>query len=161
MIDFFLGLGVFDAGYYAQLQVKNASLTHQVVRYKEETYTRDMLGFSQAVKINRFISVTPSLSGGYEYHYESNHYAKSYFVAIPEVGITSNHDYISTKIMWTPAKYFVKLSREKNFRSSLFRVEPSVSIGVSVNLNHTLWIPKPLNTNHLRKKTTTKTTTRP
>ena len=145
----FLGLGVFDAGYYAQLQSTLFTATHQIVKYQAETYTRDLFGIRVEYKINKFISTVSELNLGYEHHYDSKLYARSYAVTIPEFGIQSNQDYINVKLLWTPAKYFVKLSRETKFNTHLFRVEPSVSIGIYLNLEHTLWIPRPVNVNYL------------
>ena len=148
----FLGLGVFDAGYYAQIQSTIFTATHQSVRYQTETYTRDLIGVRVEYKINKFISTVSELNLGYEHHYDSKLYARSYAVTIPEIGIQTNQDYINVKVLWTPAKYFVKLSREPRFTTQLFRAEPSVSIGIFINLEHTLWIPKPINVNYLGKK---------
>jgi hypothetical protein len=148
----FLGLGVFDAGYYAQIQAKLLTATHQSVRYQSETYTRDLVGLRYNLKLNHFVSVASELNVGYEHHYDSKLYARSYAVTIPEFGIQTNQDYINVKMLWTPAKYFVKLSREPKFTTHLFRAEPSVSIGIFINLEHTLWIPKPVNVNYLNKK---------
>lgn len=139
------GLGLFDAGYLAQMQYKQYSLTHEIVKYKDETYSRDSLGVQYSKPLSRWVSGVAVARAGYEHHYDSKLYGKAYLFGVPEIGIQSRHDYVAVKILWSPFKYFYKVSDDSKYAKQSFRVQPSVSFTVSLNLEHSLWIPNSVN----------------
>ena len=141
----FAGIGVSDAGYLASVQYHRYSLTHEIASYKQESYTRDTLGIEYSRRIMPWVNGVAGARSGYEHHYESSLYARSYLVLIPEVGIRTRHDYINLKLMWSPAKLFKKISNEEKFPSFNFRFQPSITFTVNVNLQHSLWIPSSIN----------------
>jgi hypothetical protein len=136
------GVGVTDSSVYAQAYQGRYSLTHEVVAYKSERYSRDTLGVSYQKKTSKWLSILLQARSGYEHHYDSALYAKSYLISVPEIGIRTNHTYVSAIAAWSPAKYFYKLSDESGFSRSHLRFQPTVSFTILVNLDHSLWIPK-------------------
>lgn len=141
----FIGLGVTDSGYAAELLQGRYSLTHEVSSYRGESFTTDGGGVEYSGVVSRWVSVAGRARIGYEHHYRSEYYATSYVVLQPEAILRSRHDVVAVQLAWTPVKGFYRLTRQGRFDDRGVRVQPSVSLSVLVNLDYSVYTPSVLN----------------
>lgn len=136
------GLGLVDDGYAMSLHNKAYFLVHEQKRWRDEQFSVDSLGYSLKLPLTKMVAFTSHVKLGYEHHYRSEHYARSYVASSAGFGVETTHNLVRFAFSVEPGKYFYKLSDEQGFSRHSFRVAPSATVSVLFNISDTLFVPK-------------------
>lgn len=139
----FFGLGLVDDGYALSLHHKSVFLVHEQKQWRGEQFSVDSLGYSLKIPVTKMVRFTSHLKLGYEHHYRSEHYARSYLASSAGFGVETTHNLVRFAFSVEPGKYFFKLSGEQGFPKHSFRVAPSATVSVLFNISDTIFVPKP------------------
>ena len=136
------GLGLVDDGYALSLHQKSYFLVHEQKSWRGEQFSVDSLGYSLKLPMSKMVSFTAHAKMGYEHHYRSEHYARSYVASSAGFGVETTHNLVRFAFHVEPGKYFYKLSAERDFPKQSFRMAPSATVSILFNISDTIFVPK-------------------
>lgn len=121
-----------------ELEHRNVVVATRETFFRDESFSTSAAGVTITDPCTLKLKCGVKLLAGYENHYRSKYYAESYAVMEPSLSLEFfSKTPFSGMVLWTPGKFFHRMSPESEFRQNGFRNESTFAFSVRYDLQST------------------------